>query len=88
MLQLELGNVSCWVGLVFGLNLNGLKNLKPELDLFNKRVENPNPNRLKLKRVDLNPIRLHKWVKRVGFGLPIYLRTHLIVMTFNTNKPV
>jgi len=29
-LLLELGNVSCRVGFVFGLNLNGLENPKPE----------------------------------------------------------
>jgi len=73
--DLELGNVSCRVGFVFGLNLNGLKNPKPEPDPFNKRVENLNPNRLRLKRVDLNPTRLTKQVKRVGFRLPIYLLT-------------
>ena len=76
--NLELGNVSGQVGFVFGLNLNGLKNSKPEPDLFNKRVENLNPNRLRLKRVGLNPTRLSKQVKRVGFRLPIYLPTQLI----------
>ena len=73
----------CRVGFVVGLNLNGLENPKPEPDLFNKRVENLNPNRLELKRVDLNPTRLHKQVKRVRFGLPIYLLTYLIAMIFN-----
>ena len=63
---------------MFGLNLNGLKNPKPEFNLFNKRVENFNPNRLTFKRVDLNPTRLSKQVKRVGFRLPIYLLTQLI----------
>ena len=81
---LELGLGSCRVGFVFRLNLNGLKTSEPEPDLFNKRVENLNPNHLTLKRVDLNPTRLHKQVKRVGFRLPIYLPTHLIYMTFNT----
>ena len=83
MFLIEVGNVSCRIGFVFGLKLNGLKNPKPELDLFNKRVENLNPNRLKVKRVDLNPTRLHKQVKQVRFGLPIYLLTYLIVITFN-----
>jgi len=68
---------------VFGLNLNGLKNPKSETDLFNKRVENLNPNRLKLKGVDLNPTRLYKQIKRVRFELPIYLLIYLIAMTFN-----
>jgi len=81
-LYIELGNVSYRVGFVFRLNFNGLKNPKLEPGLFNKRVENLNPNRLTLKRVDLNPTRLHK-VKRVRFGLPIYLLTHLIDMFFN-----
>jgi len=68
---------------MFALNLNGLENRKPEPDLFNKRVENLNPNRLKLKWVDLNPTRLQKQVKRIRFGLPIYQPTYLITMTFN-----
>ena len=63
---------------MFGLNLNGLKTPEPEPDLFNKRVEKPNPNRLRLKRVDMNPTRLSKQVNRVGFRLPIYLLTQLI----------
>ena len=71
---LELGNVSCRVGFVFGLNLNGLKNLKPEPDLFNKRVENLNPNRLRFKRVDLNPTRLRPcffgWLKQFNHSHP------------------
>ena len=71
------------VGFVFGLSLNGLENLKPEPNLFNKQVENPNLNRLKLERVDLNLTRLHKQVKWVKFGVPIYLPTYLIAMTFN-----
>ena len=74
--SLELDNISCRIEFVFGLNLNGLKNSKSEPDLFNKRVENLNPNHLKLKRVDLNPTCLHKQVKRVRFGLPIYLLTY------------
>ena len=73
----------CRVGFVFGLNLNGLENPKLEPDLFNKRVENLNPKGLSFKRVDLNPTRLYKQVKRVGFGLPIYLPTYLIFMNFN-----
>jgi len=68
---------------VFGLNLNGLKNPKPEPDLFNKRVENFNPNRLTFKRVDLNPTRLNKQVKRVEFRSPINLPTHLIALLSN-----
>ena len=44
---LELGLGSCRVGFVFGLNLNGLKTPEPELDLFNKWVEKPQPKPLK-----------------------------------------
>ena len=36
--KLELGNVSCRVGFVFGLNLNGLKNPKSEPDLYFTRT--------------------------------------------------
>ena len=43
----ELGLGSCRVRFVFGLNLNGLKTSEPELDLFNKRVEKPQPKPLK-----------------------------------------
>jgi len=80
---LELGNVSYRVRFVFGLNLNGLKNPKPEPNLFNKRVKNFNSNRLKFKRVNLNPTHLHKQAKWVGFRSPIYLPTYLIVLIFN-----
>ena len=37
----------CPVGFVFGLNLNGLKTPEYEPDLFNKRVEKPQPKLLK-----------------------------------------
>ena len=46
-LTIELGLGSCRVGFVFGLNLNGLKIPEPEPDLFNKRVEKPQPKPLK-----------------------------------------
>ena len=41
-LKLRLSNRSGRVGFVFGSKLNGLKTPRPELDLFNKRVEKSN----------------------------------------------
>ena len=79
--EVELRLESCRVRFVFGLNLNRLKTPEPEPDLFN-RLRNPDPNRLRLKRVDLNLTRLHKQVKRGRFGLPIYLPTCLIVALY------
>ena len=39
--MVELDNVSCQAGFMFGLNLNGLKTPDPEPDLFNKQNEKP-----------------------------------------------